>query len=258
MVAFCSGLQAFGHYFSLRITVWKVSFLCALVLQAPHFHILSRPLLTNRHLPTRLRLKLFQSLIVSQIILRTWCLAYPNTQAAEASHRLYIRCLKKILRLPIEKWAQSNEQVFLEAQMLDVRARLAVDRLLYAQRVFRCRSFLSPKCDSFGREYSHWPMVSRTESRLAMDAGYWPHCFAGGLVSGSDWSHWRLADGGIPMEVQSQSSRTKASDARADNGRGGQPPSAGFRCFEAGRGYFQTWSFSHCARGLQSCVFLWG
>jgi len=105
------------------------------------FSHLSRPLLTNRHLPTRLRLKLFQSLIVSKLFFGLGAWHTPTPKQLKRLTGFYIRCLKKILRLPIEKWAQSNEQVFLEAQMLDVRARLAVDRLLYAQRVFAVGPF---------------------------------------------------------------------------------------------------------------------
>lgn len=46
---------------------------------------------------------------------------------------------------------QTNAQVFAAAHVLDVRARLAVDRLLYAQRVFAIGSFFSAECDSSRR-----------------------------------------------------------------------------------------------------------
>ena len=127
--------------FSLRITVWKVSFLCALVLRARIFTFV----------PTTFDQPAFAYKAPTEAVSILNCvqnyssdLVLGTPQHPSNWKRLtgfYTRCLKKILRLPIEKWAQSNEQVFLEAQMLDVRARLAVDRLLYAQRVFAVGPF---------------------------------------------------------------------------------------------------------------------
>ena len=65
----------------------------------------------------------------------------PTPKQLQRLTGLYVNCLKKALRWPIDKWAQSNDQVLAEAQFLDVRARLAVDRLLYAQKVFAVGPF---------------------------------------------------------------------------------------------------------------------
>lgn len=86
-------------------------------------------------------MKLFHSLIVSKLFFGLGAWHTPTPAQMQRLQGFYIRCLKKTLRWPIEKWALSNEQVLSEAQMLDVRARLAVDRLLYAQRAFAVGPF---------------------------------------------------------------------------------------------------------------------
>jgi hypothetical protein len=101
----------------------------------------SRPLLTNRHLPTVIRLRLFQALISSKLLfgLGAW-----HTLSPKQLQRLtgfYVKTLKRVLRWPVDLWTQTNARVFAAAHVFDVRARLAVDRLLYAHRVFAIGSF---------------------------------------------------------------------------------------------------------------------
>ena len=108
---------------------------------ASAFSHLARPLLTNRHFPARIRLKLFNSLISSKLFfgLGAW-----HTLSPKLLQRLtgfYAKLLKKVLRWSPERWQQSHAQVFVAAQVLDIRARLAVERLLYAQRVFAVGPF---------------------------------------------------------------------------------------------------------------------
>lgn len=100
------------------------------------FTHLARPLLTNRHLPVEIRLRMFHALISSKLFfgLGAWHTLSPKQTLKLTG--FYVRALKKVLRLPRALWHQSNAQIFAQAKVLDVRARLAVDRLLYANRIF--------------------------------------------------------------------------------------------------------------------------
>ena len=135
------------------------------------FADLSRPLLANRHVPRPLRLRLFHSLVVSKLFfgLGAW-----HTLSPKQNQRLngfYVRALKKVMRWPVERWSHANMQVFAEAQTLDVRSQLAVDRLLYAQRVFlHRRSIFLAQCPFAGRYIVAGFLDSWTQSRFAVDA----------------------------------------------------------------------------------------
>ena len=100
------------------------------------FTHLARPLLTNRHLPVELRLRLFHALVSSKLFfgLGAWHTLSPKQ--AQKLTGFYVRVLKRVLRLPKAFRQYTNAQIFAHAKVLDVRARLAVDRLLYANRVF--------------------------------------------------------------------------------------------------------------------------
>lgn len=108
---------------------------------ASAFSHLGRPLLTNRHLPTEVRLRLFQALISSKQFfgLGAWHTLTPKLLQRLTS--FYAKLLKRVLRWPIDRWMQPHAQVFATGQVLDPRARLAVGRLLYAQRVFAVGPF---------------------------------------------------------------------------------------------------------------------
>jgi len=110
-------------------------------LAASAFSHLGRPLLTNRHLPTNVRLRLFQALISSKLFfgLGAWPTLTPKLLQRLTS--FYAKLLKRVLHWPIDQWMQPHAQVLAAGQVLDPRARLAVDRLLYAQRVFAVGPF---------------------------------------------------------------------------------------------------------------------
>ena len=109
---------------------------------------------------------------------------FPTPKQLQRLTWFYARALQKVLRWPATSWAQSNEQVFMAAQVLDMGARLAVDSLLYAQRVFAVGIgwpiFLT-ECHSPGRGCGQRLMVCWFESWLALDAWDWLHCLASQL-----------------------------------------------------------------------------
>ena len=100
------------------------------------FSHLARPLLVNRHLPVNLRLRLLHALVFSKLFfgLGAWHTFTPKQ--LQKLIGFYTRILKRVMRWPKTQWYKTNEQVYACAKVLDVRARLAVDRLLYAHKVF--------------------------------------------------------------------------------------------------------------------------
>jgi hypothetical protein len=98
---------------------------------------------------------------------------FPTPKQLQRLTWFYARGLKKVLQWPATSWAQSNEQVFVAAQVLDMPARPAVDSLLYAQRVFAFGIgwpiFLT-ECHSPGRGCGQRLMVCWFGSWLALDA----------------------------------------------------------------------------------------
>eukprot|EP00435_Cladocopium_sp_Y103_P041613 s1445_g11.t1 len=100
------------------------------------FSHLSRPVLTNRHLPQTLRLQLFHALIVTKLLfgLGAWQTLTPTLfQQLDAA---YAFMLRKVLRLGVQSHVWSFARIFAAAGTTDVRGLLAVERLTYAQRVF--------------------------------------------------------------------------------------------------------------------------
>ena len=110
------------------------------------FHMLRRPLLSNRKLKLQTRVRLFESLVMTKMLF-----------GAGAWYILPRRCLKKLqtayvkmLRIisgqqyrPQEEHPKTDEEVLGMLLLPDVRVRLARDRLLYARRMFlRGPSFL--------------------------------------------------------------------------------------------------------------------
>ena len=98
------------------------------------FETLKRPLLTNRHLPRQLRLQLFHSLILTKLYFGagTW---HP------LPGRLLDRLRAAVGRMLRKIHGPSSASVptallFAQTSTLEPRARLAVERLLYAQRLF--------------------------------------------------------------------------------------------------------------------------
>ena len=98
------------------------------------FDQIKRRLLTNRHLPESLRLQLFQSLVLSKLYFSMGSWHTPTGRQILRLKTTVVRMLRKILALT--PGSASAARIFTAANMLEPRARLAVERLLYAQRLF--------------------------------------------------------------------------------------------------------------------------
>eukprot|EP00435_Cladocopium_sp_Y103_P040768 s901_g11.t1 len=99
------------------------------------FAQLSRPLLTNRNLPVRIRLQMFHALVTSKLFFGLGAWVTPNPKQLQYIQSALVNMLKRVLRLHHDHIPA--EQVFCLAGTADVRSRLALDRLLYAFRLFR-------------------------------------------------------------------------------------------------------------------------
>eukprot|EP00435_Cladocopium_sp_Y103_P058707 s857_g20.t1 len=99
------------------------------------FSQLSRPILTNRNMPVKLRLQMFNSLIATKLFFGLGAWITPTPKQLQYLQGNLVTMLKKVLRtgqVPL-----SAGQVFAKASTGDVRARLALERLMYSQRLFR-------------------------------------------------------------------------------------------------------------------------
>lgn len=96
---------------------------------------LGRAVMTNRHFPVEIRLRLFKALVASKLFygLGTW--RTPTLKQLQTLRKAYIGFLKKVLRLPHDAHF-SNARVLAQAKTADVRILLAFDRLRYARKVF--------------------------------------------------------------------------------------------------------------------------
>ena len=100
------------------------------------FQIVFRAVLGNRHYPLQLRLRFFQSLVCSKLFFGLGAWATPTIQQMDKLRKAYHAMLRKIYKRPDDEYL-SNAQLLHATQALDVRVRLAVDRLSYAQRLFQ-------------------------------------------------------------------------------------------------------------------------
>ena len=96
---------------------------------------LGRPILTNRHLPVKVRLRLFNALISTKLFfgLGTW--RTPTLKQLQTLRSFFLACLRKVLRLGAD-YHVSNARILAMAGTADVRALLAFDRLRYARKIF--------------------------------------------------------------------------------------------------------------------------
>eukprot|EP00435_Cladocopium_sp_Y103_P038045 s36_g10.t1 len=99
------------------------------------FSQLSRPILTNRNMPLKLRLQMFNSLIATKLFFGLGAWTTPTPKQMQYLQGNLVTMLKKVLRTG--QAALSAGQIFAKASTGDVRARLAIERLMYAQRLFR-------------------------------------------------------------------------------------------------------------------------
>ena len=96
--------------------------------------MLGRPILTNRHYPTKLRIRLFRVFVETRLFygLGTW--RTPTLKQMKQLRTVYVALLKKVLRLGPQAHL-THGRIFQLAGTLDVRHLLALDRLRYAKKL---------------------------------------------------------------------------------------------------------------------------
>ena len=97
--------------------------------------MLGRSILTNKHFPTDLRLRLFRVFVETRLFygLGTW--RTPTLKQMQLLRTTYISMLKRVLRQRGDAPC-TNGQILKRAGTLDVRQLLALDRLRYARKLF--------------------------------------------------------------------------------------------------------------------------
>eukprot|EP00435_Cladocopium_sp_Y103_P030221 s2897_g7.t1 len=96
----------------------------------------SKAILCNRHYPLRLRLQFFSSLICSRLFFGIGSWSTPSLAQLTRLRTEYHRMLRAVLREERDVH-MSTAQLLVQTQAVDVRVRIAVDRLLYARMVFQ-------------------------------------------------------------------------------------------------------------------------
>ena len=100
------------------------------------FSQVSRAIVCNRHYPLRLRLQFLQSLIFSRLFFGLGAWTTPSLKQMHRLRVVYQRMLRAVLRSgPHDQL--TNREVLVQTHSLDVRVRLAIDRLGYARRLFQ-------------------------------------------------------------------------------------------------------------------------
>ena len=102
---------------------------------AATFGQLSRPLLCNKRLPIKLRLRLFFALVGSRLSFGLGAWHTLPIRQMERLRKVLVGFLRRVLRIPYTAMV-TNAEVLRRAGTGDVRARLAVDRLNFAQKLF--------------------------------------------------------------------------------------------------------------------------
>lgn len=101
------------------------------------FKQLFRPLLGNRVLPLRMRIQLYKMLIETKLYYGLGAWPSLTVQQCQRLQATVLRFLQRVLRLTLEQRTQWTAlRTFTTAGVLQPRARQAVDRLLYGQRMF--------------------------------------------------------------------------------------------------------------------------
>lgn len=101
------------------------------------FNQVAKPILSNRHLPECTRVQLFQALIGTKLFFGFGAWPTPTHRQMAKLKAVLLRMLQKVLRLSKDEiMTIPASEVFRHAKQPDARVRLAVDRLLYAQRLW--------------------------------------------------------------------------------------------------------------------------
>lgn len=99
------------------------------------FAQLAKPILVNKYMPVHLRLQFFHSLVATRLFFGLGAWSTPTPKQIQYVQSVLIGMLRRVLR--IGHLHLPADQVLTMANSADVRVKLAVDRLLYAQRLFR-------------------------------------------------------------------------------------------------------------------------
>ena len=101
------------------------------------FSQIARPILCNRHLPERTRVQLFQTLIGTKLFFGLGSWITPTQRQITKLRAALVRMLQRVLRLSKDDIMSTPTHAILQrTHQPDPRVRLAVDRLLYAQRLW--------------------------------------------------------------------------------------------------------------------------
>ena len=101
------------------------------------FAQISAPILCNRHLPVKIRLQLFKSLVESKLFFGLGAWAPLTVRQTAKIQSAILLMLKRVLRLTREEHETlTAADVFHRAGHCLPRARIALDRLLYAQKIW--------------------------------------------------------------------------------------------------------------------------
>ena len=100
------------------------------------FQLLYRAVLGNRHYPLALRLRFFNALVCSKLFFGMGAWTTPTIQQLGRLRTAFNDMLRKVCRNRADEMI-SNNQLLISTRSIDVRIRLAVDRLLYAQKLFQ-------------------------------------------------------------------------------------------------------------------------
>lgn len=101
------------------------------------FGQIAKPILCNRHLPESTRIQLFHSLIGTKLFFGLGAWQTPTYRQYAKLRAFLLRLLRKVLRLkPDEVASIPAAEILKRARQPEPRVRHAVDRLLYAQRLW--------------------------------------------------------------------------------------------------------------------------
>ena len=102
------------------------------------FAKVAKPILCNRHIPEATRTKLFKSLIESRLFYGLGAWTTPTARQMNKLQAALTLMLRKLFRMSTEEISTTTvPDLFQRANICSPRARLAVDRLMYAQRVWQ-------------------------------------------------------------------------------------------------------------------------
>ena len=104
---------------------------------AATFKKISKTIVCNKYLPLDTRLRLFHALVSSRLFFGLGAWPTPSSRLLQRLDKTYVGFLRRVLRLPADGGHLTNGQVLVRCQSVGVRCRLALDRLLYARKVFQ-------------------------------------------------------------------------------------------------------------------------